>query len=46
MNKLSTEKRSQVVAVLVEGNSLRSTARLTGVAINTVMVRIPEHRDH
>lgn len=37
MNRLSTEKRIQVVSALVEGNSLRSTARMTGVSVNTVM---------
>jgi len=36
MNQLSTEKRAAVVAALVEGNSLRGTARLTGVARMTV----------
>jgi IS1 family transposase len=36
MNKLNTEKRAQVVAALVEGNSLRSTVRMTGVAKRTV----------
>ncbi len=36
MNKLSTEKRIQVVAALVEGNSIRATVRMTGVAKNTV----------
>jgi IS1 family transposase len=36
MNKLSTEKRAGVVAALVEGNSLRGTARMTGVARMTV----------
>jgi hypothetical protein len=36
MNKLSTEKRSQVVAALVEGNSIRSTVRMTGVSKNTI----------
>jgi IS1 family transposase len=36
MNKLSNEKRAQVVAALVEGNSIRSTVRMTGVAKNTV----------
>ena len=36
MNRLSTEKRRAVVACLVEGNSLRSTSRMTGVALNTV----------
>ena len=36
MNKLSTEKRAAVLASLVEGNSIRSTVRMTGVAKNTV----------
>jgi IS1 family transposase len=36
MNRLSADKRRQVVAALVEGNSLHSTARMTGVARNTV----------
>ena len=36
MNTLSTEKRCQVVAALVEGNSIRATVRMTGVAKNTV----------
>ena len=36
MNKLTNEKRAQVVAALVEGNSVRSTVRMTGVAKNTV----------
>jgi hypothetical protein len=30
MNKLSVEEKVRVVACLVEGNSLRSTVRLTG----------------
>jgi len=37
MNKLSTAKRTQVVAALVEGNSIRATVRMTGVAKNTVV---------
>ena len=37
MNKLSTEKRVQVIRCLVEGNSIRSTVRITGVAKNTVV---------
>ena len=37
MNKLSREKRVQVIAALVEGNSIRSTVRMTGVAKNTVV---------
>ena len=36
MNRLSTHKRVQVVSALVEGNSLRSIVRMTGVALNTV----------
>jgi IS1 family transposase len=36
MNKLSTERRAAVIAALVEGNSLRGTARLTGVARMTI----------
>jgi IS1 family transposase len=36
MNQLSTERRAAVVAALVEGNSLRGTARMTGVARMTV----------
>src|SRR5437764_10640179 len=37
MNKLTTEDRKQVVAALVEGNSLRSITRMTGVHRTTVM---------
>jgi IS1 family transposase len=36
MNALSTGKRAQIVACLVEGNSIRSTVRMTGAAKNTV----------
>jgi IS1 family transposase len=36
MNKLSTERRVAVVRCLIEGNSIRSTVRITGVAKNTV----------
>src|ERR1700674_1576686 len=36
MNQLSTAERARVVSVLVEGNSLRATARITGVARMTV----------
>src|SRR5207244_1489070 len=37
MNRLSSEKRKQVIASLVEGNSIRATCRMTGVAKNTVV---------
>lgn len=36
MNLLGAEDRIRVVAALVEGNSIRSTSRMTGVARNTV----------
>lgn len=36
MNNLSTEKRVVVLASLVEGSSIRSTVRMTGIAKNTV----------
>lgn len=36
VNRLSTEQRAQVIGCLVEGNSIRSTVRLTGAAKNTV----------
>jgi hypothetical protein len=35
INKLSNAKRAQVVRCLVEGNSIRATVRMTGVAKNT-----------
>src|SRR5438445_11867111 len=37
MNKLTRNKRAQVVAALVEGNSVRATCRMTGVAKGTVL---------
>lgn len=37
MNKLSTSERVRVVAALVEGNSIRATVRMTGIAKNTVV---------
>ena len=36
MNKLNTIERAKVVSVLVEGTSLRATARITGVARMTI----------
>lgn len=36
MNKLTTDERVKVVAALVEGNSIRATARITGIARNTI----------
>lgn len=37
MNKLTPEKRAAVLTALVEGNSIRSTVRMTGVAKNTIV---------
>src|SRR6185437_5814778 len=42
MNKLDNAKRAQVVAALVEGNSIRSTVRMTGVAKNTIVKLLVE----
>jgi IS1 family transposase len=42
MNKLSSEKQAQVVAALVEGCSIRSTVRMTGVAKNTIVKLLVE----
>src|SRR6266436_9857580 len=36
MNKLDSAKQKQMVAALVEGNSIRATSRMTDVARNTV----------
>lgn len=36
MNRLDNAKRIQVVRCLVEGNSIRATVRMTGVAKNTI----------
>jgi IS1 family transposase len=36
MNRLTTERRAQIIGALVEGNSIRATVRMTGAAKNTV----------
>lgn len=36
MNRKSTKERAQILQLLVEGNSLRATSRITGASINTV----------
>jgi len=36
MNRLTTERRGQVISCLVEGMSIRGTVRVTGVAKNTI----------
>ncbi len=42
MNRLSAARRAQVVAALCEGNSIRSTVRMTEVAKNTVVKLLVE----
>src|ERR1035441_2027683 len=37
MNRLNIERRAQVVHSLVEGNSIRSTCRMTGVCKDAVL---------
>jgi IS1 family transposase len=37
MNKLKKDKRVQVISCLIEGNSIRSTERMTGVHRDTIM---------
>ncbi len=42
MNKLSSDKRAAVIRSLVEGNSINSTCRITGVAQMTVLKLIAD----
>jgi IS1 family transposase/lambda repressor-like predicted transcriptional regulator len=42
MNRLSRAERAQIIRALVEGNSLRSTTRITGRSINTVTKLLAE----
>jgi IS1 family transposase len=42
MNRLNTAERARVVASLVEGNSIRATVRMTGIAKNTIVKLIGE----
>jgi IS1 family transposase len=37
MNRLSTAKRAQVIAALIEGNSINATCRMLGVGKHTVL---------
>ena len=37
MNKLNAMKRAQIIAALVEGNSINATVRMTGAAKHTVL---------
>lgn len=37
MNTLNSMRRAQVIAALVEGNSIRSVERMTGIHRDTIM---------
>ena len=42
MNKLNKGKQTQIISALVEGNSLRATARMCDVPFNTVLKLLPQ----
>lgn len=42
MNKLSNERRTQIIRCLVEGNSIRATCRMTDTAKGTVLKLLVE----
>ena len=42
MNCLNKQQQTQIIASLVEGNSLRATARICNVAFNTALKLVPE----
>ncbi len=45
MNRLPTEKRAQILKMLVEGMSMRATARVAGVSFNTIAKLLMEAAD-
>jgi hypothetical protein len=42
MNRLTPANRVRVISALVEGNSIRATVRMTGVAKNTIVKLLAE----
>jgi IS1 family transposase len=42
MNRLDKTKQARIISALVEGNSLRATARMCDVAFNTVLKLLPQ----
>ena len=42
MNKKSTKDRAQIIRCLIEGNSIRSTVRMTGASKNTIVKLLAE----
>ena len=45
MNRLSTERRAQIIGMLVKGMSMRAISRLTGASINTVTKLLSDAAD-
>src|SRR5882762_2501318 len=37
MNRLTTERRAQILGMMVEGNSIRAISRMTGASKNTII---------
>lgn len=46
MNRLPIEKRTAVIAALVEGTSINATCRMTGLAKHTVLKLLDGSRDY
>jgi IS1 family transposase len=42
MNKLSREKRIQIIQAIVEGNSIRATCRMTDISKGAILKLLPE----
>ena len=42
MNRLSTEKRAQILGLFIDGNSLKATSKFADISINTVMKLLRE----
>ena len=42
MNQLPSKMRARVIGALVEGNSVRATVRMTGIAKNTIAKLVTE----
>ena len=45
MNRLSTERRAQIIGMLVEGMSMRAVNRLTGASMNTITKLLSDAAD-
>jgi IS1 family transposase len=45
MNRLTTEKRAQILGMMVEGNSIRAIVRMTGASKNTIIKLLEDAGD-